>query len=64
MARGRTVTLAEAKALAGASQPFGDLPVVVDARVVEQLNQLIRKVHVRRGLAGAPPPSVARLAGE
>ncbi|WP_164011875.1 transglycosylase SLT domain-containing protein [Pyxidicoccus trucidator] len=40
-ARGRTVTLAEAKALAESSQPSGDLPVVVDAKVVEQLNRLI-----------------------
>ncbi|MCE9671867.1 M56 and MltD domain-containing protein [Myxococcus stipitatus] len=41
-ARGRAVTLAEAQALARASQPAGgDLSVVVDAKVVEQLNRFI-----------------------
>ncbi|MGZ3457828.1 MAG: transglycosylase SLT domain-containing protein [Archangium sp.] len=39
--RGRAVTLAEAQALARASQREGDLPVVVDAQVVEKLNQLV-----------------------
>ncbi|AKJ03673.1 beta-lactamase regulating signal transducer with metallopeptidase domain [Archangium gephyra] len=39
--RGRAVTLAEAQALAQASQREGDLPVVVDAQVVEKLNQLV-----------------------
>ncbi|RKH92427.1 tail length tape measure protein, partial [Corallococcus praedator] len=39
-ARGRVVSLAEARALA-AAQPEGDLPVVVDAAVVEQLNRFV-----------------------
>ncbi|MCP3104003.1 transglycosylase SLT domain-containing protein [Myxococcus sp. K15C18031901] len=40
--RGRSVSLAEAQALARASQPAGgDLPVVVDAKVVEQLNRFV-----------------------
>ncbi|RKH21212.1 tail length tape measure protein, partial [Corallococcus sp. CA047B] len=39
-ARGRAVSLAEARALA-AAQPEGDLPVVVDAAVVEQLNRFV-----------------------
>ncbi len=39
--RGRAVTLAEAKALAQASQREGDLQVVVDEQVVEKLNQLV-----------------------
>ncbi|PTL80964.1 M56 and MltD domain-containing protein [Vitiosangium sp. GDMCC 1.1324] len=39
--RGRAVTLAEAKALAQASQREGDIPVVVDEQVVEKLNQLV-----------------------
>ncbi|WP_426755930.1 transglycosylase SLT domain-containing protein [Myxococcus sp. Y35] len=37
---GRAVTLTEAQALARASQPEGDLPVVVDAHVVARLNAL------------------------
>ncbi|WP_224361736.1 M56 and MltD domain-containing protein [Hyalangium versicolor] len=40
-AQGRAVTLAEAKALAQASQKQGDLPVIVDEMVVEKLNKLI-----------------------
>jgi membrane-bound lytic murein transglycosylase D len=39
--RGRAVTLAEARALAQATQREGDLPVVVDEQVVEKLNQLV-----------------------
>jgi membrane-bound lytic murein transglycosylase D len=39
--RGREVSLAEAKALAESSQREGDLPVVVDAAVVEQLNRFV-----------------------
>jgi hypothetical protein len=39
--RGRAVTLAEAQALAQASQKEGDITVVVDAQVVEKLNQLV-----------------------
>jgi hypothetical protein len=55
VARGPTVTLAEAQALAQASQPQGDMPVVVDARVVEKLNKLIGtekgRAFMKRGLA-------------
>ncbi|MBE4747831.1 transglycosylase SLT domain-containing protein [Corallococcus sp. ZKHCc1 1396] len=40
-AKGRAVSLAEAQALATAGQKEGDLPVVVDAAVVEQLNRFI-----------------------
>ncbi|RKH43417.1 transglycosylase SLT domain-containing protein [Corallococcus sicarius] len=40
-ARGRTVSLTEARALATAGQKEGDLPVVVDATVVEQLNRFV-----------------------
>jgi hypothetical protein len=40
-AQARTVTLAEAKALAQASHKEGDLPIVVDELVVEKLNKLI-----------------------
>jgi hypothetical protein len=58
-AKGRTVTLAEAQALAGSSQPKGDLPVVVDARVVEKLNKLIGtekgRDFMKRGLANLAP---------
>lgn len=39
--RGRAVSLAEARALAEAGPRGGDLPVVVDAAVVEQLNRFI-----------------------
>ncbi len=39
--RGRAVTLAEAKALAQASQREHDIQVVVDEQVVEKLNQLV-----------------------
>lgn len=39
--RSRAVTLAEAKALAQASQREGDIRVVVDEQVVEKLNQLV-----------------------
>jgi hypothetical protein len=39
--RGHAVTLAEAQALAQATRKEGDLPVVVDAQVVEKLNQLV-----------------------
>jgi hypothetical protein len=39
--RGRAVTLAEAQALAQATQKEGDLPVVVDEQVVAKLNQLV-----------------------
>lgn len=38
---GREVTLAQAQALAAASNPPGDLAVVVDAQVVEQVNRLV-----------------------
>ncbi|MFP2934066.1 transglycosylase SLT domain-containing protein, partial [Pyxidicoccus sp. 3LG] len=65
-ARGRTVTLAEAQALAKSSQPEGDLPVVVDARVVEQVNKLIGtekgRAFMKRGLANLAPRREA-LAG-
>jgi hypothetical protein len=58
-AKGRTVTLAEAQALAKSSQPEGDLPVVVDARVVEKLNKLIGtekgRAFMKRGLANLAP---------
>ncbi|NTX66028.1 transglycosylase SLT domain-containing protein [Myxococcus sp. CA051A] len=40
-ARGRAVTQADAEALARTSQPRGDLPIVVDAKVVEHLNRLV-----------------------
>jgi hypothetical protein len=53
--RGRAVTLAEAQALAKASQHEGDLPVVVDAQVVDELNQFIttpkRRDFMRKALA-------------
>lgn len=66
-ARGRTVTLAEAKALAESSQPAGDLPVVVDAKVVEQLNRLIGtekgRAFMRRALANLGTHRPALLAG-
>jgi len=66
-ARGRTVTLAEAKALAGASQPSGDLPVVVDAKVVEQLNRLIGtekgRAFMKRALANLGTQRDALAAG-
>ncbi len=39
--RGRAVTLAEAQALAQATQKEGDVPVVVDEQVVAKLNQLV-----------------------
>jgi peptidoglycan lytic transglycosylase D len=39
--RGRAVTLAEAKALAQASQREGDIQVVVDEQVMKKLNQLV-----------------------
>lgn len=39
--RGRAVSLTEARALAEAGQKDGDLPVVVDAAVVEQLNTFV-----------------------
>jgi hypothetical protein len=39
--RGRAVTLAEAQALAQATNREGDLPVVVDAQVLEKLNKLV-----------------------
>ncbi|NNB93466.1 transglycosylase SLT domain-containing protein [Corallococcus exiguus] len=39
--RGRAVSLTEARALAEAGQKAGDLPVVVDAAVVEQLNKFV-----------------------
>jgi membrane-bound lytic murein transglycosylase D len=39
--QGRAVTLAEAQALAQATNKEGDLPVVVDAQVVEKLNKLV-----------------------
>ncbi|WP_404365021.1 transglycosylase SLT domain-containing protein [Corallococcus coralloides] len=40
-ARGRAVSLTEARALAEAGRKAGDLPVVVDAAVVEQLNTFV-----------------------
>lgn len=40
-ARGRALTLAEAKALAESTQKEGDLPVVVDEQVLEKLNTLL-----------------------
>lgn len=65
-ARGRTVTLAEAQALAQSSQPQGDLPVVVDARVVEKLNKLIGtekgRAFMKKGLTNLAPQREA-LAG-
>ncbi|GMU04212.1 M56 and MltD domain-containing protein [Corallococcus caeni] len=39
--RGRAVSLTEARALADAGRKEGDLPVVVDAAVVEQLNRFV-----------------------
>lgn len=39
--RGRAVTLSEAQALARASTREGDLPIVVDAQVVDALNRLV-----------------------
>ncbi|MCY1018477.1 M56 and MltD domain-containing protein [Pyxidicoccus sp. MSG2] len=66
-ARGRTVTLAEAKALAESSQPAGDLPVVVDAKVVEQLNRLIGtekgRAFMKRALANLGTHREALLTG-
>ncbi|QSQ21680.1 transglycosylase SLT domain-containing protein [Pyxidicoccus parkwayensis] len=66
-ARGRTVTLAEAKALAESSQPAGDLPVVVDAEVVEQLNRLIGtekgRTFMKRALTNLGTNREALLAG-
>ena len=53
------MTLAEAQALAKSSQPKRDLPVVVDARVVEQVNKLIGtekgRAFMKRGLANLAP---------
>ncbi|WP_223785799.1 M56 and MltD domain-containing protein [Myxococcus sp. AS-1-15] len=40
-AKGRTVTRAEVEALARTSQPQGDVSIVVDDKVVENLNKLI-----------------------
>ncbi|RKH70444.1 M56 and MltD domain-containing protein [Corallococcus aberystwythensis] len=40
-ARGRTVSMAEARSLAEAGQKEGNLPVVVDAAVLEQLNKFV-----------------------
>jgi hypothetical protein len=66
-ARGRTVTLAEAAALAGASQPAGDVPVVVDAKVVEQVNRLIGtekgRAFMKRALANLGAHREALVAG-
>jgi hypothetical protein len=66
-ARGRTVTLAEAKALAESSQPAGDVPVVVDAKVVEQVNRLIGtekgRAFMKRALANLGTQREALLAG-
>lgn len=66
-ARGRTVTLAEAKALAESSQPAGDVPVVVDAKVVEQLNRLVGtekgRAFMKRALANLGTQRQALLAG-
>ncbi|RKG80987.1 tail length tape measure protein [Corallococcus exercitus] len=39
--KGRAVSLTEARALADAGRKDGDLPVVVDAAVVEQLNKFV-----------------------
>ncbi|MBZ4422659.1 transglycosylase SLT domain-containing protein [Myxococcus sp. RHSTA-1-4] len=66
-ARGRTVTLAEAKALAESSQPSGDVPVVVDAQVVAQVNRLIGtekgRAFMKRALTNLGAQREALLAG-
>jgi membrane-bound lytic murein transglycosylase D len=66
-ARGRTVTLAEAKALAQSSQPAGDVPVVVDAKVVEHVNKLIGtergRAFMKRALANLGTHKAVLLAG-
>ncbi|NMO17089.1 transglycosylase SLT domain-containing protein [Pyxidicoccus fallax] len=66
-ARGRTVTLAEAKALAESSQPAGDVPVVVDAQVVAQVNRLIGtekgRAFMKRALTNLAAQREALLTG-
>ena len=66
-ARGRTVTLAEAKALAESSQPAGDMPVVVDAKVVEHVNRLIGtekgRAFMKRALANLAEQKEALVTG-
>ncbi|AGC49245.1 Slt family transglycosylase [Myxococcus stipitatus DSM 14675] len=65
--KGRAMTQAEAQALAQKSQPPGDLPVVVDAKVVEHLNRLVGtdkgRTFMKRALANLGAHRAALLAG-